>query len=212
MRLAQDAAHIHEAMDGAFAAFIVDRHAGRCERIGIFRALVAQRIVPGGDDQRRREAGIVLIERRDRARVGNRPGDVRNNGRRTTGSFLREEKVVGEVLPRRQAAAEIERRIDQHLRPNRRGQPALGLVQGDGSNPPPALSPAMAMRSIEAQALASCDEPFKRRDAVLNRGGKLDAQARADSRARTRSRRVSWHSVRQNTSWLSTSPMTQPPP
>ena len=36
MRLAQHPAHSHEAVDGAFAAFIVDGHTCRCERIGIF--------------------------------------------------------------------------------------------------------------------------------------------------------------------------------
>ena len=61
MRSAQHPAHIHEAVDRAFAAFILDRHACGCERLGIFLALVAQRIVPRGDDQRRRQAGIIFV-------------------------------------------------------------------------------------------------------------------------------------------------------
>ena len=53
MRGAQHPAHIHEAVDRAFAALILDRHAGSGESPRIVLSLVAQRVVAGGDDQSR---------------------------------------------------------------------------------------------------------------------------------------------------------------
>src|SRR5262245_27623227 len=51
MCAAQHAAHVHKAVDRAFAAIVLDRHAGGRQPLGVFLALVAQRVVPGRDDQ-----------------------------------------------------------------------------------------------------------------------------------------------------------------
>ena len=61
MRGAEHAAHIHEAVNRAFAALILDWHAGCGERLPVILSLVAQGIVTRGNDQRRWKAGVVLV-------------------------------------------------------------------------------------------------------------------------------------------------------
>ena len=84
---------------------------------------------------------------------------------------------------------------------------------GDGREPAArAVAGNRDALSIEAERCRLARQPGQaRRRCPRPRRGR-GARARADSRARTRSRRVSWHSARQKMSWVSISPITQPPP
>ena len=127
----QHAAHVHEAVDGAFAALVLDRHTGSGQRRGIFGSLVAQGIVPGGDDQRRRQAGVILVERGDRARIGDRPGQPEIMAIEPLIMSLRDRKLVGKLLARRATGRAGRAQDKSALVHTRAHQLAFRLMQRD---------------------------------------------------------------------------------
>ena len=80
--------------------------------------------------------------------------------------------MIGEVFARRQSATQVERRVDQGLRPHRRHQAVLGLMQGDRRQPAAgAVAGDGDTPRIEPKRFRLVRQPGKRRDGVLHRCG-----------------------------------------
>ena len=81
-------------------------------------------------------------------------------------------KCCAEFRPRGQPPAQVERRIDQSLRADRRRERALGLVQRDGGEPAArAVAGNRDPLRIEAEPRRLMRQPGQRRHGVLHRGG-----------------------------------------
>jgi hypothetical protein len=172
MDAAQHPAHRHKAVDRALEAHVVDRHARRLERRGVFRAFVAQGIVPCGHDQRRREAGVVRIERRACARIGEGPRGPEIMVEEPADHVAGDRKLPGELFARGQAPAQVERGIDQGLRPDPRRERALRFMQRDGREPAAgAVAGNRDAFGIEPHSRRLARQPMERGDSIFDRGG-----------------------------------------
>jgi hypothetical protein len=80
--------------------------------------------------------------------------------------------MIGELFPRRQSPTQVERGVDQGLRPHRRRQAALGLMQGDRHQPAAgAVAGHGDAARVEPKRVRLVRQPCKRRDGVLHRCG-----------------------------------------
>ena len=186
---------------------------GRRERGRVLLALVAQRVEARGHHQRGRKAGEVGRAQDREAGVGAVSPAPDVVVRRTTPSrsLVRKNPSPNSSLERRRAVASVGR-IDEQLRRRRGSSERAASQHATVARLPPALSPPIATAGGVGTELGGVGEaPSQRGARVVDGGGErvLGSEAVVHESTWTPTWR---HSMRHAPSWVSRSPITQPPP